>query len=89
MDNHEKLVTLCTQITEATLPRNEDASECYCPFCESISDYSSEISSIRHEKNCAYLIAAKLLEQNEKYDIRVAYAVKNTNTFIIKSEEPV
>lgn len=49
---------LCNQVLNATLEVNSSwlAS---CPFCGN-SGYVNEIEKIKHESNCAYLIAKDL-----------------------------
>ena len=73
MNNHEKLVDLCTQVVEASTVKNEAANECYCPFCENSGYFTNDLANIIHEPDCAYLVAKKLLEENKTAEIRVAY----------------
>ena len=73
LEDMNKLIDLCEQVVEATPRVNEEVNECYCPFCSSIGYYSDEISNILHEKDCAYLIAKKLLEENKQNEIRITY----------------
>ena len=73
MNKQKKLVYLCEQVVEASTVRNEEANECYCPFCENAGYFTNDLVNIIHEPECAYLIAKKLLEENKTTEIRVAY----------------
>lgn len=76
MNNQEKLVDLCTQVVEASTVRNEDANECYCPFCENAGYFTNDLANIIHEKDCAYLVAVQVLEENKTSDVRICYTTK-------------
>lgn len=82
MNNHFKLVDLCTQVVEASTVRNEDYNECYCPFCENTGYFTNDLANIIHEEDCAYLVAKNLLEENKKYDIRICYSNKETGSYV-------
>jgi hypothetical protein len=76
MNNHEKLVDLCTQVVEASTVRNEEANECYCPFCENTGYFTNDLDHIIHEEGCAYLVAVQVLEENKTSDVRICYTTK-------------
>lgn len=63
MNNREDdIQELCRQVLNATLEVNSDW-EAFCPFCGNSGFnvlYVDEIKDIKHEPNCAYLIAKDL-----------------------------
>lgn len=61
MEQREKdIQQLCKDVIENCYPNEHyNTGECTCPFCGG-AGWETEMSKLKHEGNCAYLIAKDL-----------------------------
>jgi len=60
MDREKDIQTICEQVLEVNLEVNQNTWYGTCPFCSS-GGYVDYMSEVKHDQNCAYLIAKDLL----------------------------
>jgi len=62
---------LCNQVKQASpIPESNDCGYTECPFCYSKGSWNADtMDEIKHESNCAYLIAKDLSTNMKKNKI--------------------